>query len=70
MDSIDHAQQENERHLERALGNFRSSQSSQQSANECVECGDLISSERQLAVPGVQTCVQCQNWRERNYARR
>jgi len=30
-----------------------------QSADCCVECGDLIPSERQIAVPGCDLCVDC-----------
>lgn len=29
------------------------------SANECARCGELIPSERQVAVPGCQYCVDC-----------
>lgn len=29
------------------------------SADECAECGFLISSERQIAVPGCQYCAGC-----------
>ena len=32
---------------------------SKASADECTECGYLISSERQIAVPGCQLCTQC-----------
>lgn len=30
------------------------------SADTCVECDEPISIPRQIAVPGVQTCVLCQ----------
>jgi phage/conjugal plasmid C-4 type zinc finger TraR family protein len=30
------------------------------SATECVECDEPIPVPRQIAVPGVQTCVMCQ----------
>ena len=30
-----------------------------ESAQDCIECGDGISSERQLAVPGCQMCTDC-----------
>ncbi len=29
------------------------------SADECMECGELIPSARQIAVPGCQLCVEC-----------
>ena len=31
----------------------------------CQECGDKIPKARRLAVPGVQLCVDCQNYAER-----
>jgi phage/conjugal plasmid C-4 type zinc finger TraR family protein len=31
----------------------------------CAECGDKIPKARRLAVPGVQMCVDCQNYAER-----
>ena len=33
--------------------------SAKESADECVCCGELIPSERQIAIPGVDTCVMC-----------
>ena len=27
--------------------------------DDCVDCGDQIPSARQIALPGVQTCVHC-----------
>lgn len=35
------------------------------SATECQECGDAIPVARQKAVPGVQYCVDCQQYFER-----
>jgi len=35
------------------------------SADECIECGDLIPSERQIAVPGCQLCITCATALER-----
>lgn len=32
----------------------------QASATDCVECGAAIPPARQQAVPGVQTCIECQ----------
>lgn len=29
------------------------------SADECIECGELIPSARQIAVPGCQLCITC-----------
>jgi RNA polymerase-binding transcription factor DksA len=28
-------------------------------ADECIECGCLIPSERQIALPGTQICIDC-----------
>lgn len=35
------------------------------SADECAECGDLIPSARQIAVPGCQLCTDCATLIER-----
>lgn len=52
-----------ERHLEAAIAAARGIPSPErgamESANECIECGELIPSERQIAVPGCQLCVEC-----------
>ncbi len=34
------------------------------SAMECESCGDDIPEARRVAVPGCQTCVHCQAYRE------
>lgn len=39
--------------------------SAKASADECVECGELIPSERQIAIPGVDLCVRCAGLQER-----
>ncbi|WP_017930483.1 DksA/TraR family C4-type zinc finger protein [Robiginitomaculum antarcticum] len=39
-----------------------------ESAKLCVECGDDIPERRRLAVPGVKTCILCQNERDSNRA--
>lgn len=36
-----------------------------ESANECIECGALIPSDRQIAVPGCQFCADCATELER-----
>ncbi|UQY33802.1 TraR/DksA C4-type zinc finger protein [Pseudomonas fulva] len=36
-----------------------------ESAEECESCGTDIPLARRLAVPGCQTCVDCQSLRER-----
>lgn len=35
-----------------------------ESAQSCEECGDDISSARQLAVPGCQLCTECASYAE------
>lgn len=46
---------------QKALDNTLSSRVIYQgeSADECIECGELIPSERQIAVPGCQLCIDC-----------
>ena len=39
-------------------------QAEKPSAKECVECGDEIPEARRLAIPGVQSCVYCQELSE------
>ena len=38
------------------------------SAEECDECGEPIPERRRAALPGVRTCVACQNQRDRRPA--
>lgn len=59
MDLADRAQVEQERALELALRS-RVDGPVEASADCCVECGLGIPSARQIAVPGVDTCVDCQ----------
>lgn len=59
-DSIDAAQVESDKHLECILANRVILNPLKVSASDCVECGDLIPNGRQLAIPGVDTCVSCQ----------
>ena len=35
---------------------------------DCIECGEAIPEARQVAIPGVQCCVECQSIRETRYA--
>jgi len=54
--------------LDAALSSKRAEQdanSAKASADECVECGELIPSERQIAIPGVDMCVRCAGKQER-----
>jgi len=68
-DIVDIANDQVERELEAAIAAARGIPSPErgamESANECIECGDLIPSERQIAVPGCQLCVECAERMER-----
>lgn len=44
-------------------------QAEKPSAKECVECGDEIPEARRLAIPGVQSCVYCQELSEHGKTR-
>lgn len=44
-------------------------QAEKPSAEECVECGEEIPEARRLAIPGVQSCVYCQELNEHGKAR-
>lgn len=73
MDDIDRAQErelaEREAALERIAAAARGippgHTSPAESADECMECGELIPSARQIAVPGCQLCVECADRVER-----
>ncbi len=47
-----------------AVRNARSRMNAGPSAEFCEECGEPIPERRRQAVPGVQTCVQCQSERD------
>ena len=54
-------------HIEREMGAALEArkQAPQDSADCCVECGLEIPGARQIALPGVQTCVDCAEMLER-----
>jgi len=58
-DIADIANDRAEMELERALASRQQYFIGAESANECIDCGELIPSERQVAVPGCQLCVSC-----------
>lgn len=58
-DEADLANDYMERDLEAAIAAARGMPSPVESANECSECGELIPSARQIAVPGCQLCAEC-----------
>lgn len=45
---------------EKAIAEHRARMPKGPSLEECEECGDQIPKARQLAVPGVRLCIQCQ----------
>jgi len=62
MDEADRATDETEKFTATAIDNLRRKQKlaqAQPTADECVECGELIPSARQVALPGCQHCVYC-----------
>jgi phage/conjugal plasmid C-4 type zinc finger TraR family protein len=66
MDIADIAQHYTEqldelRRIERAA---RPAYTAGDSADDCMVCGTQIPSERQIAVPGVDMCVDCANMAE------
>lgn len=65
MDTVDIASEREMATRELALSRQRNAQRSQTSATHCQECGEVIPQARQLAVPGVALCVECQALRER-----
>ena len=67
-DDIDAAQVTEERLREGAIGFARDAVATGRllpSALTCRACGEGIDENRRRAVPGVQTCVHCQETRER-----
>lgn len=61
MDDVDRAQEGIEREESRqSAARERARLPVGESASECIECGLLIPSARQIAQPGCQLCVECQ----------
>ena len=78
MDDADRAQDRIEAELQARIDAARGivkggrSLTPRDSANECEECGSLIPSARQIAIPGCTLCVDCAARLERearHYAR-
>jgi len=69
VDEVDRANDIAQQAIDQKINNIRSKRLTyRDSADECVECGNLIPSERQLAVPGVQLCIECAKYAERKFA--
>ncbi len=66
-DDIDRAQAREEEMRGDALAEFGRHHPALQgeSATECARCGEPIPEARRLALPGVQTCIECQEDLER-----
>jgi len=47
-----------------AIKAARAKMSAGESQTHCVECGEPIPDGRRRAVPGVQTCIECQSARD------
>ncbi|WP_447887246.1 TraR/DksA C4-type zinc finger protein [Serratia fonticola] len=58
-DIADEAQSEEQLMIERGLTAIRA-QFTSQSAVDCQQCGDPIPERRRQLLPGVKTCVECQ----------
>lgn len=60
-DEIDRAQaREEEMRADALAEHARRCRHEAESATACAMCGESIPEGRRLAVPGVQTCVECQ----------
>ena len=59
--AAEYAQTDLKYHLQR----IRSAASKTESARVCEDCGEKIPEARRRAVPGVRTCIRCQEERER-----
>jgi len=64
-DMADRAQKRIDRELQANIAAARGIvPPNRESANECEECGELIPSARQLAMPGCTMCAECRENRE------
>jgi len=71
-DIVDHAQDAEERHRAQALERLQreiAAGAVLETAANCIDCGSMIPSARQAAIPGVQTCTPCGEARERQARR-
>jgi RNA polymerase-binding transcription factor DksA len=70
VDNADYADLAVEREMEAlmALRAARDAMAPLESADLCAQCGDQISSARQIAVPGCQLCTYCAEDQERRAA--
>ncbi len=66
-DDADRANKHSQDALDRAIAAARGIVSDKKSLDCCIECGLGISSARQIAIPGVETCIECA---ERNEKKR
>lgn len=67
-DPVDRAQEREEEIRQDAMDKLARRSEAQRekpSANTCRMCGEPIPVDRQIAVPGVETCIECQKDIER-----
>lgn len=64
-DEADRAEQIQSDHIDRTLALRRAKQSDQPSAVQCVDCDEPIPERRRTLLPGVQRCVFCAEYAER-----
>jgi phage/conjugal plasmid C-4 type zinc finger TraR family protein len=65
MDLVDQAQRVEIMHREAALAGHRERSLSVACFSHCAGCGAQIPDERRRALPGAETCVECQTLIER-----
>ncbi len=68
MDVVDRATEYQQAMLDAQIASHRRPMQVQESAEVCIECGELIPDERRMAVPGVDTCVHCRTIQEKRAA--
>jgi len=64
-DLFDRAQEREQQLRDEALKRQRDQMPKGESAENCEDCGTKIPQRRRRAIPGVGTCVDCQEDRER-----
>lgn len=65
MDITDYASEREEQQLAEALARHQRAQAPAGAGSlECVDCGEPIPVKRREALPGCETCVDCQSVRE------
>ena len=68
MDKVDIATEYQQQFLDAQIARQRKPVQVHESAEFCVECGQMIPDARRHAVPGVDTCVHCRTIQEKRVA--